>query len=444
MKTILKILLAAFVLSLTPTVYVCAQNPIETPAERQARLKREAAAKRKREQEAAARRRQAEETGKKKVGILFPDGSSSPQERNERLKAEQLKREEEERKRQEEAEITRQRLEVDDRNKWTHMGVFKNGLACVQDDNNKIGFIDQNRNLVIPCEWDGPIIGAAYSEGIAAVEKGHRTGFVDKTGKLVIPCQWDNAEDFSEGMACVSGNGPSYNYTQHHGYIDKSGKLVIPMQKWFSAGGFCDGLARVQKDYKKKWGFIDKTGKLVIPFKWQSVNSFSEGLALVTDSKDKNGFIDKTGTLVIPCDWDVAYSFSDGIAVVKKHHEDWKLIDKTGAIVGSIPKEWKEVNHVSDGMIRARKDSYYSTYAYFDTSGKMVIPEEWSVFSHDFHEGLAAVCKSDYWGYIDKTGTLVIPCKYKAANDFSEGLAGVKDERGAWHVIDKTGKEVRP
>ena len=51
MKTILKLLLAAFVLSIVPTTYICAQGHIETPAERKARQEREAAAKRKRQQQ---------------------------------------------------------------------------------------------------------------------------------------------------------------------------------------------------------------------------------------------------------------------------------------------------------------------------------------------------------------------------------------------------------
>ena len=46
MKTILKLLLTAMVLSLVPATYVCAQGHIETPAERKARKEREAEAKR--------------------------------------------------------------------------------------------------------------------------------------------------------------------------------------------------------------------------------------------------------------------------------------------------------------------------------------------------------------------------------------------------------------
>ena len=66
MKSLFKILLAALILSLTPTVYVCAQGHIETPAERKARQEREAAARRKKQQQEAAARRQREEAERKR------------------------------------------------------------------------------------------------------------------------------------------------------------------------------------------------------------------------------------------------------------------------------------------------------------------------------------------------------------------------------------------
>lgn len=61
--------------------------------------------------------------------------------------------------------------------------------------------------------------------------------------------------------------------------------------------------------------------------------------------------------------------------------------------------------------------------------------------AEDFSEGLAAVKQNGKWGYVDKTGKEVIAYKYDNARSFSEGLAAVYlDEK--WGYIDKTGKEV--
>ena len=72
----------------------------------------------------------------------------------------------------------------------------------------------------------------------------------------------------------------------------------------------------------------------------------------------------------------------------------------------------------------------------------------------DFNEdvGLARVEKNDKYGFIDKTGKVVIPLEYDdawnfkeglAQYDFKEGLAKVKKD-DKWGRIDTTGKVVVP
>ena len=56
---------------------------------------------------------------------------------------------------------------------------------------------------------------------------------------------------------------------------------------------------------------------------------------------------------------------------------------------------------------------------------------------------LYLVCREGKWGYIDKTGREVIPCKYDSAVNFREGLAIVY-KSGKWGFIDKTGRKVAP
>jgi hypothetical protein len=58
-----------------------------------------------------------------------------------------------------------------------------------------------------------------------------------------------------------------------------------------------------------------------------------------------------------------------------------------------------------------------------------------------FCDGLATVKDTNgKWGYIDKTGKLVIPCQWNDSGNFKNGIGRVKDSDGFWHKIDKTGK----
>ena len=59
-----------------------------------------------------------------------------------------------------------------------------------------------------------------------------------------------------------------------------------------------------------------------------------------------------------------------------------------------------------------------------------------------FSEGLARVYENGKWGFIDKTGKVVIPLIYDGADGFSDGEAKVRvdDER---FYIDKEGRFLR-
>ncbi len=83
-------------------------------------------------------------------------------------------------------------------------------------------------------------------------------------------------------------------------------------------------------------------------------------------------------------------------------------------------------------------------YGFFDKSGKVVIPCQWKE-AWPFSEGLARVeDEDDKWGYIDKTGQVVIPCQWRLSGPFSEGLAVVQNEDGKWGFIDKKGQVIIP
>ena len=86
-------------------------------------------------------------------------------------------------------------------------------------------------------------------------------------------------------------------------------------------------------------------------------------------------------------------------------------------------------------------------YGFIDKQGHTVIPCKYDDAWH-FSEGLAAVKLNGKWGFIDKQGHTVIPCKYDDAWHFSEGLAtvflngknGYINTRGDWFDTGEEGR----
>src|ERR1700674_2216363 len=94
-------------------------------------------------------------------------------------------------------------------------------------------------------------------------------------------------------------------------------------------------------------------------------------------------------------------------------------------------------------------------FGFIDRTGKVVIPLQFDS-ANDFHEGLALVTANRKTMFIDTAGETVITPQFDIVNNFSEGLApvnigqkripnlGLISDPGKWGYIDKTGKLVIP
>ena len=201
-------------------------------------------------------------------------------------------------------------------------------------------------------------------------------------------------------------------------------------------GCFKEGLAAVKKD--RKTGYIDKSGQVVIPFEYNDAFYFSEGLASVK-KEERWGCIDKTGKIIIPFQYAGPQLFKEGLSATGNGY-----IDKNSQAVQfhydydyDDRDVWEKC--FSEGLASVRKNG---KYGYINKSGQVVIPFEYD-WARPFNEGLAAVVKDGKGGYIDQSGQVVVPFEYDSATVFSEGLALVRKDRG-WGYIDKNGRTVIP
>ena len=54
---------------------------------------------------------------------------------------------------------------------------------------------------------------------------------------------------------------------------------------------------------------------------------------------------------------------------------------------------------------------------------------------------MISVQRNDKWGFINKQGEIVIPCKFDSVNSFTKELTRVK-LKGRWLYINKKGERV--
>jgi hypothetical protein len=198
-----------------------------------------------------------------------------------------------------------------------------------------------------------------------------------------------------------------------------------------------------------KIGYIDQTGKIVISPQFDvgflnqgtlNVVRFSDGLAVV-NVKGKWGYIDKTGALVVKPDYVDAWPFSEGRAEVRTADGRSGYINKAGKLIVT-PISSLGGNPFSDGLAGVYVgEPSEGHWGFIDKTGAMVIEPRFEA-AGPFSEGLAMVRIGDQYGFIDKEGNYAIPLqnKYVYGPPFNEGFAPAWNLEGKGDLVDKTGK----
>jgi hypothetical protein len=160
------------------------------------------------------------------------------------------------------------------------------------------------------------------------------------------------------------------------------------------------------------WGFIDDQGNEVVPFKYEEVEDFKEGLALVK-MNDKYGYINKSGKVVIQPMYDDALAFNEGHAVVEFKGK-LGMINRNGEFI--ISPRYEDLGNLNNGLAYFLLDSLYG---YFDSKGIQRIPPKFTE-AFDYVDGKAIVSQSDHYGLIDAFGTTYIPMKYEELRRYNK------------------------
>jgi len=182
-----------------------------------------------------------------------------------------------------------------------------------------------------------------------------------------------------------------------------------------------------------KWGFISEGGKYYIEPKFDFVEDFHEGLAVVS-LNNKLGFITKTDDVKIKTQFDDAFSFQNGFAVVEVN-ELFGLINRSGEYV--LEPIYDDLGNVNNGLLYAERNE---KIGYFNTRGEEVIFHQYTDGSN-FKNKLAIVEKNDKAGVIDENGNTKIEIKYQQIKMLNSHLFAVQQNEN-WGIINIKGETI--
>ena len=291
--------------------------------------------------------------------------------------------------------------------------------------------------------WDGKtIIACVYNDidlnkyvGFFSVKRNGQKGLMSKTGEELVPCAFDDCGVIDEHFLWTRKDNT-------YGIYSSEGEKVQPCK--FSSFFVYEGK-------KKKEVSLSDFAQL-------DQRKHPDLYAVVSG---KVGTLDsKKFTTKLPCAYDYLSDFATRMKITNGVLTEQRLaVCRLNGKYGIVNSEGKQIQPM--GFDELRKDVSDPLSKELPNMGSardlhVRIGDKWGILTAYgeqlaevkfdsvgvFHEGLAVVKAAERYGYIDRSGAIVIPIQWMAAYDFSEGLAALRVDKKHFQFINTAGTVV--
>lgn len=330
----------------------------------------------------------------------------------------------------------------------------------------KIGFIDSDYNEIVSPRYDICDSYYACDLKLARVFRDNKWGYINKKAEEVIPCIYEDAENFDyDGHALVQLDGESfcidtkgrrldtcdnaYTWNVKNGNIVKRGQLyglrnqgvvVVPI--------IYNNIYKIAKEsffrviLRKKQGIFDASGNVLLPCEYDEISSFWTQCNLALVVKDqKTGVINKSLQLIIPCIYDRIQFDLSGYLIFKNDGKYGMMDSLQNIIIPALYNDFRGFRQIryfkdANSYSLVAKDSLYG---YIDLHGREIVPCKFELLEAEINNNRIWFKENHKYGFIDATGTIVIPALYDRVWSFETDITGVEKD-GKWAFINKKGK----
>ena len=211
-------------------------------------------------------------------------------------------------------------------------------------------------------------------------------------------------------------------------------------------------LSTKQDEKTQLYGLADADDKYVVKPIYKEIDfnfGSTTGLSRVQTANDKYGFINPEGKQVVPCKYDRLSEFTNGYATaeikVTNLESKYGLFDSTGKEV--VPVKYGHLEYYPDDMVLVAGETNASAVGLIGVTGKIIIPFQYEFWSKKISKGLWPVAKNNICGVVNFKNETVVPFQYDMIESYSDELGVAparKDKGGKFGFIDRSGKLVVP
>jgi hypothetical protein len=208
-------------------------------------------------------------------------------------------------------------------------------------------------------------------------------------------------------------------------------------------------------EIKGKWGYMNHEGKMLLPAIYDYAGDFTESHAVVALNR-MPGIIDRTGKLVVDTGiYQYIGPVSEGLSAVTDFSRKKYYVDVTGRRVLQLPDSIYEARPFSNGracvsasvQLHTRKFemdivTLVYRFGFINRTGDLVVPFRYDD-ADNFVRGRARVKSGQLFGMIDTTGAEVIAVKYSILGDLNSGLALFRNKE-KFGFLDSAGQVIIP
>lgn len=288
------------------------------------------------------------------------------------------------------------------------------GIINIKGEKKYLG-----NDLSVGRSWGGDDDPKLYSGLIRIFNKElSKWGYLSKDFATIIPFKYDKRE--SDPIANFIGEIALIDTDDDKILIDKKGREILSKRKQNLSELRVDGKFILYGDANNHKGIFNLDGELIIePMKYNWLDTREDGEVVYFIGTDgDNG-----------------------------NHEE--ILDSNGNLLLSLP-EGIRVGWIKDEIINVW-DPESNISGYIDINGNLLancispisdnIDEHTEYYlavllgDYPISEGLAILNIGDRFGFIDKTGKVVVPLDYSAVTPFKNGVAYVREINGNWKKI---------